>query len=104
MTFKTDAELNAYIDLLASDWDGEQDMYEYAAQTADGCEYVIYTRMAWDLIHWVRTEYDPDYFDVCHTSDFECGHIDELMTKFAYYFIETQIILALQEKVGEQEA
>jgi hypothetical protein len=93
----------SYIELCASEWDGEQDVYEFASECADSSEYAIYYSKAWDLVEMMRhadsgiltnadallTENAPYEF---------CG-IDDLMTRLAYVMIYEGVTETIEAKL-----
>jgi len=92
----------SYIELCASEWDGEQDVYEFASECADSSEYAIYYSKAWDLVEMMRhadfgiltnaeallTEYAYEF----------CG-VDDLMTRLSYVMIQEGVAETLFAKL-----
>jgi hypothetical protein len=97
---KTYNEFNDYIDLLASDYDGEQDIYDFCSEQADSSEYVIYYGKAWDLVNMIRCS-DISLLDDAEASleyaTFES--IYQTMSLLTYEIIYQQLLLAVEEKV-----
>lgn len=104
MTIKTYNDFTAYIDLLASDWDGDQDLHDFCHEQADGSEYVIYYGNAWqlvDLMRWhCRSTFDSAE-DAAFNTGVEITSTDQLMTLLAYELIYQELSLAVQEKQSE---
>jgi hypothetical protein len=98
---KTYTEFNDYIDLLASDYDGEQDIYDFCYEQAEGSEYVIYYGKAWDLVNMIRCS---DY-NLLDDAELAIEHvpfenINQTMSLLAYEIIYQQLLLAVEEKVA----
>lgn len=104
---KTLRDLNAYIDVLASDWDGEQDLHDFCHEQADGSEYVIYYGKAWQLVDMIRWN-DRSIFDAAEDAAFNHGttfeSADQMMTLIAYEIIYQELSLAVQELEQEMAA
>lgn len=100
-------DLRAYIDLLASDWDGEQDLHDFCHEQADGSEYHIYYGKAWQLVNMVRFD-DRSIFDAAEDGAFNHGitfeSADQMMTLIAYEVIYQELSLAVQELEQEWAA
>lgn len=105
MSIKTYNEFKAYIDSLALDWDGEQDLHDFCHQQADSSEYVIYYGNAWqlvDLLRWnCRSMFDSAE-DAAFNTGVEITSSDQLMTLIAYELIYQDLSLAVQEKQEQQ--
>lgn len=95
-------EFTQYIDSLAMDWNGEQDLHDFCHETADGCEYVIYYGRAWELVDLIRW-HNRSVFDSAENGAFNTGvnieSTDQLMTLIAYEIIYQELSLAVQEKM-----
>ena len=98
-TLNTLKDFNGYIDLLVSDWDGEQDLHDFCHEQADSSEHVIYYGMAWDLVNLVRCS-DHSLLDdaelAIENEPFQ--DINRTMTLLAYEIIYQSLSLAVQEK------
>lgn len=81
----------SYIELCASEWDGEQDVYIYAAECADSSEYAIYYSKAWDLVEMMRRA-DSGILnnaeELLTEFAFRFSTVDDLMTRLAYMMIQ----------------
>ena len=81
----------SYIELCASEWDGEQDVYEFASECADSSEYAIYYSSAWDLVEMMRRA-DSGILnnaeELLTEYGFEFCSVDDLMTRLAYMMIQ----------------
>lgn len=99
---KTFNEFTQYIDILAMDWDGEQDLHNFCHEQADGSEHVIYYGNAWQLVDLIRWN-ARHIFDSAEMGAFDIGveitSSDQLMTLIAYEIIYQELSLAVQEKM-----
>jgi hypothetical protein len=99
MTINNLKDFNAYIDLLASEWDGVQDLHDFCHEQADGSEYVIYYANAWDLVTMMRLS-DRSILDDAELALENMSMSDSLdttMCLLAYEIIYQQLSLAVQE-------
>jgi hypothetical protein len=56
-------ELNSWVDTCVAEHDPEEmDSSDYAHECADGCQWAIYSGMAWDLVAACRN-YAPEMLD-----------------------------------------
>ena len=97
-------EFNDYIDLCLSDYDAEHydDIYEFASESADNSEYVIYTYKAWDLVNIIRV-YDYDLFnqaeDDLNSLGTKSGDLNYTISMMAYMIIQN----AITDKFNQKE-
>jgi hypothetical protein len=80
------------------------DAHQYAAETADSCQEVIYYARSWDLVNLIRVS---DYEVLSEAEDllYQTGHsfenINTTMTHLAYWIIYNELSNRIYELESE---
>jgi hypothetical protein len=80
------------------------DAHQYAAETADSCQEVIYYARSWDLVNLIRVS-DRDALyeaeDLTYENGYSCENIDNTMTHLAYWLIYNELSNRIYELESE---
>ena len=104
---ETVIDFDSYISILCEDYDGTEDIYEYACTAADNSEYAIYNYKAWELVnHMHRWDYSriEEAEEDLNYGGYDFADMNSLMCAMSYCILKNAIYEAINDRINTKRA